>query len=225
MPQRTWIIIGCAVALLVLTAAGLRWLIQGRDSGPPSETPPSTTLLTKPSDQSPPPSLDELIAGLQQDVAAAGATGQPIEATLTITEAEANSVVAPRLLKMELPADLPLEPENLHFDFQPGTVLTKVTGTAYGIPVTAEIAAQVNIVEGRPKIAVTDVELGWLPLPQSVKDELAGLITARVAEIQNEVIDQEMATIVGEADWSITSLTIQEEKATVTLLIVPETGD
>jgi len=40
------------------------------------------------------------------------------------------------------------------------------------------MSAVVNIVNGQPLIVVTNIDMGSLPIPQSMKDQLKGLIPA-----------------------------------------------
>lgn len=229
MPQRAWIISGCTVAaLLIVAAAGYYWLGKDRGSEPSPETAmatPSTTPKVEPSTLPPQQNLEQMLKSLQQEAAKASGRGEPVETTLTVTEEQANSEIAPRLLETEIPEELPVELEAVHFDFQPEAVLTELAVTAYGITVSADITAQVNIVDGKPEIEVTDIGFGWMPLPEAAKDQLTDLITTKMADLQEDALDREMAAVIGDADWSITYLSIQEEQATVTLLIQPETTE
>jgi hypothetical protein len=230
------IAIGAIVALLLVAgAAGYYFLTLlspadvTPESTPPTTQPspvtaqPSQPPAQPPPSDEPPASFEEKIQGFIEELQEASTAGESTEITLVITEDEANSNIAPLLAQVEIPEDIPLEVESIHIDFQPGIVATELRGTTYGITLTIQVEARVHIEDGKPRVEVVDINLGWLPLPQLVKDQITGLITQKIEELQTEALNQAIAAI-GDVDWEVTRVDIQETQVTVSLLIKPKTS-
>jgi hypothetical protein len=219
------LIIG-GIAALSLITIGIFYVI-GHDT-PAAEAPPPTTPTTEPpgpKEGPVPPPPDEApietgIDGLSNVIAEAYATGEPTEVVITITETEANNEAAELLPTIEIPADIPLEIESIHLDLQPDNiVLVEAQSTLFGqLGTTIRATTQLSIVEGKPRVEITKVSFGFVPVPQSLKDRIISLV--------NEEIDEFIAQLVttgtggsGEVSLEFRDISIRQDDLTVAAVI------
>ena len=235
-------IIGIVVAVLLI-AAGINYIISHFDLSVPARTEPTQqqapTATEPPAEQptpteqpvparkseapveQPPLSFEQKIENLRKAIAEVCATGESKEVTMVFTEAEANDQAAKLLTQTEMPEELPLEIKNVYIDFQAGNnVLTEVETATSGLTVTIKVKAQVGIEEGKPAVEVTDVSLGLLPLPESLKDEIAGLARQKTEDLLDQLTEAELGDN-GKVDLEYTDINVQEEKVAITVIIKP----
>ena len=227
------VVIGATIASLLIVGAVsyyfLIWLPRATpESTPPATQSPPPTTQPPPTTEPPPatqspPSFEQKMENFLKEVEDAHNTGESRKISLVITEDEANSEIAPRLAQVELPEDIPLEVESVHIDFQPDLAVTTLKGTAYGIALTVEVKAQVSIQDGEPKVEVIDVDFGWLPLPEVVKDQITSLLTQKIEDLQTTALN-EAITAYGDMDWEVTEVNIQETQVAITLIVRPKTS-
>ncbi len=222
------VIIGI-VAGALLIIAGVSYVMLSVPSlpeVPPAEHPPPGTMIAPPRESKPlselPLSFEQKIAGIKKAIADVGATGGSEQVTLVFTETEANNQAARLLTTIEIPADIPLAIESVHVDFQSdNSVLTEARSVIYDtFRTTIKIKAQVSIEEGKPKVEITKVNFGFIPLPRALKDRIAGLVTAGVDDLQRQLIEGATGGD-GKVDLEFTDITIQEEEATIAVTIRP----
>jgi len=190
----------------------------------PEVTPPTKQLapeVTPPTTQ-PPPSFEQKIENFRKEVEDACIAGESKEVALVITKDEANSKIAPLLARVEIPEDIPLEIESIHIDFKPDTVITALKVATYGITLTIEVEAQINIRDGKPEVEIVDIDFGWIPLPKLIEDQITGLLTQKIEDLQTRTLNEGI-TAIGDVDWEVTEVNIQERQSTVTLVIKPKT--
>jgi len=141
--------------------------------------------------------------------------------TLVITEAEINEQMAMLLPRIDIPEDIPLEPKTSIVDFQPDNdiVVTieseaSLFGAVVNVPI--EIQSRIDIIEGMPKLEVSDVNLGSIPLP-GVKDTIADMITDSFDDLLMQYVETETA---GEENTVIefTGVTVTEDDMRITML-------
>jgi len=210
-------------AILLIFVAGI---VYSAFSTPSPQEPPSTPNSPRegnPSTEPPPPSFEQKIESLKQAITNACATGASEELTLVFTEAEANEQAAKLLTKTEIPQDIPLEILGVHIDFQgDNNVLVEVKTAIYGLKPTIKVKARVGIELGKPEADVSDISFGFIPLPGPLKDKIVDLITQKTADLQSQFTEKGIGCD-GKVDLEFISIDVQQEKATITVLIKPRT--
>jgi len=224
-----------AVASVLLTLAAVNYFDFGRPTtteSPPVESPaPSQEVKpadeplalppeNKPPTEAPPETLEENIESLMEAIAAVCADGEAREVTLVLSEKEANAQASELIVQTEVPEDIPLEIKDIYIDFQPGnSVLTEIDAVALGsLQATVKVKSQVDIIEGKPAVAVTEINFGFIPLSGALKDRIAGLVREKIEDLLNQltetglVCDREIGLVYQDID-------IQEEEAAITVLI------
>ena len=190
-------------------------------TAPPKESVPSPPAPPKESAPPPepsPPDYEEKVTDFRQTVADVLASGESQEVTLVFTEAEINDQAAIMLARTEIPEDIPLEIKSIHIDLQPdNNLLIEAKTTILGFGVTLKATGQVSIREGKPKVDITKVSFGAIPIPGAIKDAVVKFITQRTDEL---MVQLTQATAGGEGiDLEFKEITTQEDKVTITVLV------
>lgn len=223
---KTQIII-VAVVSVSFFLAGVGYLLSS--SPPQLELPqPSVTSTVqsappkeaKPPSEPPPLSVEQKVGSVREAIADVCATGGSREVTLVFTETEANDQAAKLLATAEIPADIPLEVESAHIDFQSdNNVLVEAKSVIYDrMRVTIKVTTHVSIEEGKPKIDITKVSFGFVPLPKLLKDRITGLITQQIDDSLNQMTEAGIGCN-GKVDFKFKDISIQGEKLTITVVI------
>jgi len=183
-----------------------------KPSAPPSES-------TPPSGQ-PPSSFEQKIENLREAIADVCATGESREVTVVFTETEANDQAAKRLAQTEIPEDIPLEVSSVRIDFQTdNNLLTEAETVAYGfIKFTIKVKAQVSIEAGKPRVDVTKVSFGFVPLPELLKDRITGLITQQIDGLLSQITGAQLGCN-GKVALEFVDIATQESTVTVTMIV------
>jgi len=189
----------------------------------PSVTPtqqPAPPKEAKPSPEPPPLTFEQKVEKIREAMADACATGESREETLVVTEAEANAQAAKWLPMVEIPADIPLEVESVHIYFQSdNNVLAELKSVIYDGPkVTIKVTAHISVEEGKPKVDITKVSFGFLPLPKLLKDRITALITQEIDDSLNQMTEAGIGCD-GKIDFKFKDISIQQEKLTVTMVV------
>ena len=186
----------------------------------PPTTPPAPPKESAPSPPTEPtvPSLEEKVVDFGQAVADVLASGESRKVTLVFTEAEVNEQAAKLLVQAEIPEDIPLEIKSVHIDLQPGNnLLTEAETTILGFGVTLKANAQVSIREGKPKVDITKVSFGAIPIPGAIKDAVVGFITQQTDDL---LVQLTKPAIGGDGiDLEFQEINTQEDKVTITILV------
>ncbi|MBA7683473.1 hypothetical protein ES703_91838 [subsurface metagenome] len=223
---KTQIII-VAVGGVLFILAGVGYLLSSSPPQPelpqPSVTP--TQQAAPPKEAKPPPkplplSVEQKVESVREAIADVCATGGSREVTLVFTETEANDQAAKLLATAEIPADIPLEVESAHIDFQSdNNVLVEAKSVIYDrMRVTIKVTTHVSIEEGKPKIDITKVSFGFVPLPKLLKDRITGLITQQIDDSLNQMTEAGIGCN-GKVDFKFKDISIQGEKLTITVVI------
>lgn len=180
-------------------------------------TPPRESAPLPPTEL-PVPSLEEKVVDFRQAVADVLASGESQEVTLVFTEAEVNEQATRLLTQAEIPENIPLEIKSVHIDLQPGNnLLTKAETTILGFGVTLKANAQVSIREGKPKVDITKVSFGVIPIPGAVKDAVVGFIKQQTDDLLVQLTEP---AIGGDGiDLEFQEINTQEDKVTITILV------
>jgi len=194
---------GCLIALAVLAALAVAAAIAG-----PLAILPATTTSSRSSpspeatvSQESAPSLNEKLSGLETAVASTRTGSTPI--TLRITEQELTSKAAELLSKDS--AQSQYEIRNVQIHLLPGEVLTTASVKMGGFDLPLTVRAQMEAKDGRPVATVTEMDLGPVPLPGNLKDQITSTFQSEMSkvwadspiEIQEIRIEQGEAIISG----------------------------
>lgn len=216
------IIIGGTVALSLITA-GIFYAIGHETEALPSTMPPSGQPV--PAEGPAPPSLDEApietgIDGLNNVVAEVYATGEPREVAIVITETEANNKAAELITTTEITADIPLEIESIHLDLQPDNmVLVEAQSALFGrLETTIRATTRVSIVEGKPRVEITRISFGFVPVPQALKDKIVSLVTENLDEFTAQLVTAGTSDS-GKVSLELRGISIRQDDLTITAVI------
>ncbi|MGD0352237.1 MAG: hypothetical protein ABSB38_01850 [Dehalococcoidia bacterium] len=143
-------------------------------------------------------SFDDKLKSADTQIKAAVEAREKREVSLVITENEANS----KLVQMLAEGQLPLK--RILINFGDGYFLTYAVLDAPVIDAKTGTIGRIEIVDGKPKIAVDEFNLGKLPLPESAK--------ARVEQLANIMVSLQLADV----PLDITSVQIKDRQLTIT---------
>jgi hypothetical protein len=158
------IVIGSIVVLVIIIGAVVLFLMS-RPSGIASQ------VTQVPSNSQAAEALDTKWDNFKDTVAQAKPGTQ---VTVTLTQEEVNSKINEELKTVDLPAGLAVS--NMNINLVDGKILLSADVKYSVFSGNAGMVATVETINGQPSIVVTDVDMGALPIPQSLKDQLKGLI-------------------------------------------------
>lgn len=238
--KKRLLIIGTAVVLLLI-AAGVSYYFLSRAAPTDTTTPKAlpqvsaTTESFAPAEQSILPSkesqplpkssltpFEQKIESLKQAVADVCDSSERKALTLIFTETEVNDQASDHIKKIEIPADIPLELESIHLYLEPdNNVLIQARSVLYGkLKVTIKATAQVSVEAGKPKVEITKVSFGFIPLPGILKDRIVGLATSKIDDLQKQITEADIGCN-GKVGMEFTDITIQQDKLTISVLLKP----
>ncbi len=225
--RRPLVVVSISVAV-VLILTGVAYLFLSK---PPATEPQprgsSTNQPTSAKESKPPPEQSTLsfkqgIENIKNAIDEVCTTGESKELTLVFTEAEANEQAAKLLAQTEIPEDIPLEVESIRVDLKAGnTVVTEVKSVTYGFKITIEVTVLVITEDGKPKVEVTNVNFGIVPLPQPVKDRITAFVTQEIDNLLNRLLNEVSTGCDGGVDLEFTEIDIQENKVTIIVVVRP----
>jgi len=154
-----------SIVVLVLIVVGVIWLLMSRTSSIAAQVTPVASS---------PEAAQRLDAKWQDFRSTVSQVGAGTEVSVTITQEEMNSKINEELKSVTLPAGLAVE--NLNVNLTDGKILISANVNYSVFSGKAGMEATVETVDGQTSIVVKDVDMGALPIPQSLKDQLAGLI-------------------------------------------------
>lgn len=158
------IVIGSIIGLVIIIGAVV-WVLMSRPSSIASH------VTQVPSNAQAVQSFDTKWDNFNNTVAQASPGTQ---VTVTLTQEEVNSKINEELETVDLPAGLTVS--NMNVNLVGGKILLSADVKYSIFSGNAGMEATVQIINGQPSISVTDVDMGALPIPQSLKDQLKGLI-------------------------------------------------
>ena len=161
----TGIVVG-SILVLVLIVVGIAWILLSR----PSKIAAGVTSVS--SNTQAAQSLYNKWNSFNSTIAQSSA-GTPV--TVTLTQEEVNSKVNAQLSTVDLPEGLTVS--NVNVNLKDGQILLSADLKYSIFSGSAGMTATVQIVDGQPTVVVTNVDMGSLPIPQSVQDKLTGLIS------------------------------------------------
>ena len=132
---------------------------------------PTTIVVTQQVVDSSKPGTPVTVTVTQTEVRTPTA-GIPI--SVTLTQEEVDSKINDGLKTVNLPPGLTIGKMNVNLT--DGKLLLAATVQYSVLSGNAGMVASVDLVNGQPVITVTNIDLGALPFPQSLKDQLKNLI-------------------------------------------------
>ena len=143
-------------------------------------------------------SFDQKISSAKAEIDAAVGAGQEKEVTLTITDKEVNS----KLIELRAKGELPVRDASINFGDDQFLAYSMIDTP--GINAKMAVIGQVEIVNGSPKIVVTEFNLGKLPLPESAD--------RRAEQLLNVLVSMQLSDV----PLEITDIQIKDHELTVT---------
>lgn len=143
-------------------------------------------------------SFDKKISSAKDEINAAVSAGQKKEVMLTITDKEVNS----KLIELRAKGELPVLEALINFG--DGQFIAYAVLDVPGINAKTAVIGQIEIVDGSPKIVVTDFNLGKLPLSESADK--------RAEQLLNVVLRLQLSDV----PLEMTSIQIKDHQLTVT---------
>jgi len=217
--------------VVVLAGAGVGgYLIANKLNAPsPSQPAPATapTPSPAPAPAAPSPSpvpavptaqsFEQKIESLQDVISRVQSTGKSEDVTLTFTEAEVNEQAG--LMLAQMPPDSQFKVTSVKIDLKPNNIMSAELGViAAGISLPVKVNVQVSVISGKPDLKITSINFGFIPLPQSVKDQ----VSATLAKSLDDMLMQMTQTGVGGGiAFEFKTIIIQENDMTMTVLIKP----
>jgi hypothetical protein len=158
------IVLGGLVGLVVIVAV-VAWIMVSLPSGIGSQVEEVESS----------PALAASFDSKWDDFSASVAASAPGTAlTLTITQEELNSKINEELKTLALPDNLTVSSVNANLSEGEMRIAAKIKYSV--LSGTAGLAAEIVIENGTPKVLVTDVDMGKLPIPSALKDQLRKLV-------------------------------------------------
>jgi hypothetical protein len=222
---RPLVIVSLSAAVFLILAGAAYFLFSRPPVAEPPPPGPPTSQPAPANEGKPPPeqptaSFEQGIENLEIAIREVCTTGESKELTLVITEEEANEQAADLLARTEVPENIPLEVESVRIDFQTdNSVVTVAKSITHGFKVTIEVAVLVVAEEGKPKVTVTNINFGILPIPDVVKDEITAFITQETENLWNRLLSEVSTDCNGGVDLEVTQISTQEDKVTVIVLV------
>jgi len=158
------IVIGSIIGLAVILVAVV-WILMSLPSGIASGVTPV---------ESSPEAARELDAKWEEFTSTVAQSKPGTEISLTLTQEEVNSKINEELKAVDLPEGFSIE--NVNVNLVDGKLLLSADAKYLIFTGKAGIEASVEIVNGNPSIVVQDVDVGKLPIPQNLQDQLEDLI-------------------------------------------------
>ena len=115
-------------------------------------------------------SLEQKLDALDTQIKEAVQAGEKRKLSLVITEQEINS----KLVQMIAEGQLPLK--RILINFGDGYFLTYAVIDMPGIDAKTGSIGRVEVADGKPKVVITEFNLGKLPLPESAKGRVEQLV-------------------------------------------------
>lgn len=112
------------------------------------------------------------------------------ELTMVFTEAEANQEAKKRVVGLFIP-EFNLEVKSIDIDFKSGnTVLSKIGCSVYGFSATGTAEAQASAEAGKPKIEVTKINFGAIPVPEATRQQAIVFLEQEIDTLLTQLLEQ-----------------------------------
>jgi len=155
-------------------------------------------------------SLEEAIDKVRQ-------TGQAQEVSITLTEAEVNTQASQSIAQETQSGDFKVT--SVKIDLKPNNVMSaELQAQALGFTIPIKVNMGVSVKDSKPAVSVTDINFGLMPVPQSMKDQIAGAIADSIDDLVVEMTENAAG---GDVKLEFRSITIRESDMTMVVLVKP----
>jgi len=162
------------------------------------------------------PSIEDKIKSLEQTIEQVRTTGQPQEVTIVLTEAEVNAQ-AQSLAQGLQSAEFKVL--SVRIDLQPNNALSaELQAQALGFTIPIKVNMNIGVKDGKPVVSITGINFGMLPVPPTMKDQIAAAIAQSIDSLMVEMTQGGVGAGVAFEVWSIT---IRETDMTIVALVKP----
>jgi hypothetical protein len=162
------------------------------------------------------PSIEDKIKSLEQTIEQVRTTGQPQEVTIVLTEAEVNAQ-AQSLAQGLQSAEFKVL--SVRIDLQPNNALSaELQAQALGFTIPIRVNMNIGVKDGKPAVSITGINFGMLPVPQTMKDQIAAAIAQ---SIDNLMVEMTQGGVGAGVAFEVRSITIRETDMTIVALVKP----
>ncbi len=163
------------------------------------------------------PIVEDKLKSLEEAIEKVRATGQAQEVTITLTEAEVNAHASQSITQGTQSGDFKVT--SVKIDLKPNNVMmAELQAQALGFTVPIKVNMGISVKDDRPAVTVTDISFGLMPVPQSMKDQIA----AAIAEsIDNLVVEMTQSVAGSDVELEFKAITIKETDMTIVVLVEP----
>ncbi len=163
------------------------------------------------------PSIEDKIKSLEQTIEQVRTTGQPQEVTIVLTEAEVNAQASQALTQGSQSADLKVL--SVRIDLQPNNALSaELQAQALGFTIPIRVNMNIGVKDDKPAVSITGINFGMLPVPQTMKDQIAAAIAQSIDSLMVEMTQGGVGAGVA---FEVRSITIRETDMTIVALVKP----
>jgi uncharacterized protein YpmS len=143
-------------------------------------------------------------------------TGQPQEVTIVLTEAEVNAQ-AQSLAQGLQSAEFKVL--SVRIDLKPNNALSaELQAQALGFTIPIRVNMNIAVKDGKPVVSITGINFGMLPVPQTMKDQIAAAIAQ---SIDNLMVEMTQGGVGAGVAFEVRSITIRETDMTIVALVKP----
>ena len=162
------------------------------------------------------PSIEDKIKSLEQTIEQVRTTGQPQEVTIVLTEAEVNAQ-AQSLAQGLQSAEFKVL--SVRIDLQPNNALSaELQAQALGFTIPIRVNMNIGVKDDKPAVSITGINFGMLPVPQTMKDQIAAAIAQ---SIDNLMVEMTQGGVGAGVAFEVRSITIRETDMTIVALVKP----
>jgi uncharacterized protein YpmS len=210
------VLIGAVVAVFLLLNSC------DREAAPTPTTTAAPTPAPAPSPAPAPaptgPTIQDKLKSLEEAVEKVRATGQTQEVSIVLTEAEVNAQASQAIAQETQSGDFRVT--SVKIDLKPNNVMAAELQTqALGFTIPIKVNMGVSVKDGKPAVTVTDISFGMMPVPQSMKDQIAAAIAD---SIDNLVVEMTENAAGEDVELEFRLITIRETDMTMVVLVKPE---
>jgi hypothetical protein len=186
----------------------------------PTPTPAPAPTSTPPPAPAPPsgPSLEDKLKDLEQVIIEVRTSDQPQEVTIVLTEAEVNAQASQSLTQQQQSGDFKVL--SVRIDLKPNNnMVSELQAQALGFTIPIKVNMTVGVKDGKPAVTISDISFGMLPVPQTMKDQIAAAIANNIDDLVMQMTQQGVGG--GGVIFEFKSITIRESDMTIVALVKP----
>lgn len=157
--------IAILVLLLIFAAGTLFYFLTRSPEGKVETTPVPVTAEAA-------QRLESKVESFIEQLDQAGKTGEQRRVTIEITEEELNSFIARELPRLQKEVDFPFEVESVWVSLREGQARVTAQVNIAGFTPKLSATVGINVEDGVLKVDLKEIDLGRLPLPGLLKEQI-----------------------------------------------------